>query len=55
VDCSLGCLCLGVPCDGLMGDKSRLILLTYLGKKQSEVNQPSWKIVESSGNPKLNI
>ena len=55
VDCSFGCLCLGVPRDGLMEDKSRLILLTYLGKKQSEVDRPSWKIVESSGNPQLSI
>ena len=30
VDCSFGCLCLGVPRDGLMGDKFYLILLTYL-------------------------
>ena len=55
MDCSFGCLCLGVPRDGLMGDKSRLILLTYLGKKQSEVDRPSWKIVERSGNPQLSI
>ena len=37
-----------MPRDGLMGDKSHLILLTYLIRSQP-------KIVESSGNPQLNI
>ena len=44
VDCSLGCLCLCVPRDELMGDKSRLIFLTYLAC-----------FVENSGNRKLDI
>ena len=48
MDCSFGCLCLGMPRDGLMGDKSHLILLTYLIRSQP-------KIVESSGNLQLNI